>query len=76
MGGCYKDAAGSPCSMQKIPVPEWNDTDPQIPKSIWWLSDAPFAGFRVVCEGEVATQEEEEEEEEEEEVVVEGNSNS
>ena len=66
MGGCYKDAAGSPCSMQKIPVPEWNDTDPQIPKSIWWLSDAPFAGFRVVCESGVATQEEEEEEEEEE----------
>ncbi len=73
MGGCYKDVVGSPCSMQKIPVPEWNDTDPQIPKSIWWLSDAPFAGFRVVCEGEVATQEKEEEEEE---VVVEGNSNS
>jgi len=24
--------------------------DPQNPKSQWWLTDAPFAGFRVVCE--------------------------
>ena len=30
--------------------PEWQDKDPQIPKSRWWLSDAPFAGFRIVCE--------------------------
>jgi len=31
-------------------TPEWNMTDPQYPKSRWWLSDAPFVGFRVVCE--------------------------
>ncbi len=30
--------------------PDWQESDPQIPKSRWWLSDAPFAGFRVVCE--------------------------
>ncbi len=29
---------------------DWQDSDPQMPKSRWWLSDAPFAGFRVVCE--------------------------
>jgi hypothetical protein len=51
MGACYKDQAGDPCAVRKTPSREWNDTDPQIPKSIWWLSDAPFAGFRVVCEG-------------------------
>jgi formylglycine-generating enzyme required for sulfatase activity len=28
----------------------WNSTDPQIPKSPWWLSDGPFVGFRVLCE--------------------------
>jgi formylglycine-generating enzyme required for sulfatase activity len=28
----------------------WNETDPQIPKSKWWLSDGSFCGFRVVCE--------------------------
>jgi formylglycine-generating enzyme required for sulfatase activity len=28
--------------------PTWNETDPQLPKSRWWLSDSPFAGFRIV----------------------------
>ncbi len=31
-------------------VPDWQDSDPQIPKSRWWLSDGPFCGFRIVCE--------------------------
>jgi formylglycine-generating enzyme required for sulfatase activity len=32
-------------------TPDWNATDPQNPKSKWWLKDGPFVGFRVVCEG-------------------------
>ena len=28
----------------------WNASDPQIPKSKWWLADAPFVGFRLMCE--------------------------
>jgi formylglycine-generating enzyme required for sulfatase activity len=28
--------------------PDWYETDPNRPRSIWWLSDAIFAGFRVV----------------------------
>lgn len=32
--------------------PSWQYTDPQIPKSRWWLSDGWFVGFRVVCEPE------------------------
>jgi formylglycine-generating enzyme required for sulfatase activity len=28
----------------------WNERDPQIPKSRWWLSDGPFVGFRMVRE--------------------------
>jgi formylglycine-generating enzyme required for sulfatase activity len=28
----------------------WNERDPQFPKSSWWLSDAPFVGFRLVRE--------------------------
>lgn len=31
-------------------TPDWQATDPQMPKSKWWMSDGPFAGFRVVCE--------------------------
>lgn len=26
----------------------WNERDPQLPKSNWWLSDGPFVGFRIV----------------------------
>ena len=26
----------------------WNERDPQIPQSRWWLSDAPFVGVRIV----------------------------
>lgn len=29
----------------------WNERDPQLPKSRWWLSDAPFVGFRIVHAG-------------------------
>jgi formylglycine-generating enzyme required for sulfatase activity len=36
---------------RKKQTPDWNQTDPQTPKSKWWLSDAPFVGFRVVREG-------------------------
>ncbi len=28
----------------------WLKTDPQMPKSIWWLSDCNYISFRVVCE--------------------------
>ncbi|MDR0560997.1 MAG: SUMF1/EgtB/PvdO family nonheme iron enzyme [Prevotellaceae bacterium] len=31
---------------------EWLKTDPQSPKSLWWLSDCTKIGFRVVCETE------------------------
>ena len=27
---------------------KWKKRDPQIPKSIWWHTDAPFVGIRVV----------------------------
>jgi formylglycine-generating enzyme required for sulfatase activity len=26
----------------------WKMQDPQLPKSVWWLSDAPWVGFRLV----------------------------
>jgi len=28
--------------------PDWKMQDPQIPQSIWFLTDAPFVGFRIV----------------------------
>lgn len=29
-------------------TPDWKVRDPQIPKSVWYFTDAPFLGFRVV----------------------------
>jgi hypothetical protein len=50
-GGSFLDPAGEVgCAPRKFPSPAWNASDPQFPKSRWWLADAPFAGFRVVCE--------------------------
>ncbi|MFI5385156.1 MAG: formylglycine-generating enzyme family protein [Fimbriimonadales bacterium] len=50
-GGTFQDAAAgiSPATRRRW-EPKWQETDPQIPKSRWWLADAPFAGFRLVCE--------------------------
>ena len=49
VGGSYLDPAArlSPAS-RATQDPSWNQTDPQIPKSRWWLSDATFIGFRLV----------------------------
>ncbi|MBC22552.1 MAG: hypothetical protein CMJ32_01375 [Phycisphaerae bacterium] len=28
--------------------PAWNESDPQFPKGVWWLTDGGFVGFRIV----------------------------
>jgi len=50
-GGTFQDkaAAMAPTTRRRF-SPKWQETDPQMPKSRWWLADAPFAGFRLVCE--------------------------
>lgn len=53
MGGTFEsEAEAVQCDAELEQTPMWNETDPQLPKSRWWLSDAPFVGFRVVCEPE------------------------
>jgi formylglycine-generating enzyme required for sulfatase activity len=48
-GGSYADEAiDLRCANRTKWLAEWNKRDPQIPKSKWWLTDAPFAGFRLV----------------------------
>lgn len=50
-GGTFEDAAdGISPSTNRRWSPNWQVSDPQLPKSRWWLADAPFAGFRIVCE--------------------------
>jgi hypothetical protein len=53
MGGSYRTAAANLQAVKtagELQSREWNASDPSFPKSVWWLSDGPFVGFRVVCE--------------------------
>jgi formylglycine-generating enzyme required for sulfatase activity len=50
-GGSFDDVANKIHSgLRASQTPAWNITDPQNPKSKWWLANAPFVGFRVVCD--------------------------
>lgn len=50
-GGSFRSPAGEVRSAARdyTRTQEWLRTDPQMPKSIWWLSDCNYVGFRVVC---------------------------
>ena len=47
-GGFNDDASELRCANRFKSDPFWNRRDPQIPKSKWWLTDAPSVGFRIV----------------------------
>lgn len=51
MGGSYREALAdcAPNSSQQQ-ARSWNQSDPQIPKSRWWLADCSWVGFRFVVE--------------------------
>ncbi|MFO0855735.1 MAG: SUMF1/EgtB/PvdO family nonheme iron enzyme [Phycisphaerales bacterium] len=50
-GGSYRDSAEKINTTHREPANRaWNASDPQVPKSKWWLADGPFVGFRIVCE--------------------------
>ncbi len=54
-GGSFRDGADRVNPDARTPQDSsWNETDPQLPKSRWWLSDAPFAGFRLAMTPEGA----------------------
>jgi len=51
MGGSYIDGPEDVnCEARKVWKEEWQASDPQNPKSIWWLSDGAHVGLRVVRE--------------------------
>ena len=53
-GGAYSDDASLiSAATRRSQTSAWNMSDPQMPKSKWWLPDAPFVGIRLVCEIEV-----------------------
>jgi len=52
-GGSYLDAADAvTATSRQKQTRAWQASDPQIPRSRWWLADATHVGFRVVCEGD------------------------
>lgn len=55
MGGSYRDAPAD-CRPDALVQQDrtWNESDPQIPKSEWWLADCSWVGFRFVTEQDIA----------------------
>lgn len=48
-GGHYQSTEDElSCDARIMSERWWNRRDPQIPKSRWWYTDAPFAGIRLV----------------------------
>ena len=48
-GGAYTEEAAQLRVASRIKSdPVWNRRDPQIPKSKWWITDAPSIGFRII----------------------------
>ena len=48
-GGAWTDSESRLRSAARRPSSkQWKKRDPQIPKSLWWHTDAPFVGFRIV----------------------------
>lgn len=48
-GGDFRDSANEvTCAARLKSDPVWNARDPQIPRSRWWNTDAPFIGFRII----------------------------
>jgi len=48
-GGAYDDTSESlRCGSRLRSDLDWKRRDPQIPRSMWWNTDSPFVGFRIV----------------------------
>ena len=48
-GGSWKDSAKKLRSAaRRGSRASWKQRDPQLPKSLWWLTDAPFVGIRII----------------------------
>ncbi len=58
-GGSYRDPAGEiRCTHRRGSDGHWSRNDPQIPRSMWWHTDAPFVGFRLLRPKETPSREE------------------
>lgn len=46
------------CTKRRGSSGQWSRSDPQIPKSMWWHTNAPFVGFRIIRPAETPSREE------------------
>lgn len=55
MGGSYREPAADCHAEARMEQDRsWNASDPQIPKSRWWLADCSWVGFRFVTEDTIS----------------------
>jgi formylglycine-generating enzyme required for sulfatase activity len=47
-GSWFDDPEKLRCAARVESTPDWKMQDPQLPKSIWYLTDAQWLGFRVI----------------------------
>jgi len=58
-GGSWNDAANKVrCASRVASDPSWKQQDPQLPKSIWYMTDAQWLGFRLVRPAKLPSAEE------------------
>ncbi len=58
-GGSWNDGAGLLTCSARVPSDDsWKQQDPQLPKSIWYLTDAQWLGFRLVRPAKIPSAEE------------------
>jgi formylglycine-generating enzyme required for sulfatase activity len=58
-GGSWHDnEAGVTCTVRVPSDPSWKRQDPQLPKSVWYMTDAQWLGFRLVRPAALPTVEE------------------
>jgi len=53
-GGWNTPAAELRFAARQQILPEWFERDPNRPRSMWWLTDGTFVGFRLVCFADAA----------------------
>ena len=55
-GGSWNNAADTlRCAARVASDPDWKQQDPQLPKSIWYETDAQWLGFRLVRPAKLPT---------------------
>jgi formylglycine-generating enzyme required for sulfatase activity len=58
-GGSWNDPPEmTTCSSRVASDPSWKQQDPQLPKSIWYMTDAQWLGFRLVRPAKLPSAEE------------------